>query len=191
VNESVEPVSGVRVSSGSRVLLGVAGVITLAGGAIVTAGGVFLAALGIWIAWLIARRQGKRLSRGMSWVAAVAAVELVLIAGVGWMAKKAPPGTMAQLRHTTDSAQANAPPPPAWLERIAPGSAARARAQRASTSTAFSVWALVVGAGILTGMISGLVGSVGWVGTLFLAYAITGRWIGAESGEVSFGDGQT
>jgi hypothetical protein len=186
--DKTERVQAPRTSKGVRALPAAAGVLTLVVGAIFTLGGALLAALGVWIAWLIARRRGKTLSLGMSWIAAVAPVALLLVAFGAWMATKAPPGTMARIQHATDSAQANPPPPPRWLERIAPGSTARANAQRARGGAAFGVWALVVGAGILTGMFSGFVGSLGWLGALLLAYGINGRWIGAEPRQPAIGD---
>lgn len=186
--DKAEQVQVPRTSKGVRALPAVAGVLTLVVGAIFTLGGALLAALGVWIAWLIARGRGKTLSLGMSWIAAVAPVALVLVAFGGWMVTKAPPGTMARIEHATDSAQANPPPPPRWLERIAPGSTARANARRASGGAAFGVWALVVGTVIVTGMFSGFIGSVGWLGVLLLAYGINGRWIGAEPRQPLLGD---
>ena len=172
-----------RASDRRRIVAAVVGVAALAFAARFTVGGAVLAPVGIFVAWLVTRRGNRRLSRPWSWFAAVAAVEIALLGAGGYAAMHAPPGTLSQIQHATDSAQANATPP-AWMERIAPGSTARARAQSGSVSGAFSVWALVVGGMIVSGMIAMVVGTVGWLATLPIAFAITGRWIGAPPPDV-------
>jgi hypothetical protein len=40
---------------------------------------------------------------------------------------------------------------------------------------------MVVGTVFLIAMVAGFVGTVGWLATLPLGYAITGRWIGSPA----------
>jgi hypothetical protein len=173
-----------RSSQGKQIVAGVVGTFGLALSARYTFGVALVASLGLAVASVTVRRRGRSLTRVSSWVGAVVAVEVALIGIVAFGATRLPAGSFQQIKHTMDSSQANPPPPPAWLERIAPGATARSNA-RASASTgqlggAFGAWALVVGAVFITGMIATFVGTVGWLATLPLAYAITGRWIGSN-----------
>jgi hypothetical protein len=178
------PVPAPRRPDARRIVAGVTGVAALLLAAAFTLGGALVAAIGVAVAAVIARRRGRHLSGASSWIAAVAAVMVVLIGVSGFSAASAPAGTLRQIRHTMDSSQANPPPAPAWLDRIAPGATARANARRSAASgnleSAFGVWALVVGTVFLIGMVAGFVGTVGWLAALPLGYAITGRWIGSR-----------
>jgi hypothetical protein len=91
-----------------------------------------------------------------------------------------------EFRHALDSSQAHPPPPPAWFERIAPGAAARANARNGrpspTISAAVGIWAIVVGTAIIAAVAAFLVGTVGWLATLPLAYGLTGHWIGSRIG---------
>ena len=171
-----------RPFSARQIVAGVAGTLALAIVARYTFGGALIASLGMAIASLIVRRQGRRLTRVSSWVGAVAAVEIALIGIVIFGATRLPDGSFQQIKHAVDSSQANPPPPPAWLERVAPGASARARVNRNSQQfgSGFATWALVVGTFFLTGMVATFVGTLGWLVALPLAYAITGRWIGSD-----------
>jgi hypothetical protein len=168
-----------RASNGARVVAGVFGTIALGVAARYTYGAVLLAPLGMAVVWLFVRRRQGALSRPASWFAAVCAVEIVLLAGAAFAAVNTPEGTLAKIQHAADSVDANPPPPPAWLERISPGSTERARASRIPMhGTAVTRW-LIVGAIMGTGMIAVFVGTVGWLASLALAFAITGGWIGS------------
>jgi MFS family permease len=179
------PVPAPRRPDARRIVAGVAGVAALVVAAVFTLGGALVAAIGIAVAAAIARRRGRRLSGASSWIAAVAAVAVVLIGVSGFTAARVPAGTLGQIRHAMDSSQANPPPAPAWLDRIAPGATARANARRSAASGnlegAFGIWAMVVGTVFLIAMVAGFVGTVGWLATLPLGYAITGRWIGSPA----------
>lgn len=107
----------------------------------------------------------------MTWVAAgMFALTLIMFDAL-------PGGTMREIQHSADSASAASykKPPPAWVERLAPGTTARA-AQGSSTpaslQTPLLLWS--VGVGLL--LLAGVVGSIGWAGAMLCGFAITGRW---------------
>jgi hypothetical protein len=190
MNLDTEPFEAPPAPSGERprakrLVAGVAGVAALLLAASFTFGGALVAAIGIGVGSAIARERGRRLTRGSSWVAAVVAVGLVVVGFFGIQAARTDAGTIKRFRDAMDSSATHPTPPPAWLERIAPGAAARASARRtpanATVQTAFGVWAIVVGTALVAAVIACFVGTVGWLATLPLGYAFTGRWIGSRA----------
>jgi hypothetical protein len=180
------PGSSNRRPRAKRIVAGVAGVAALLLAASFTFGGALVAAIGIGVGSAIARERGRRLTRGSSWVAAVVAVGVVVIGFFGFQAARMDAGAVRQFRHAMDSSEAHPTPPPAWLERIAPGTAARASARKtpanATVQAAFGVWAIVVGTMLVAAVFACFVGTVGWLATLPVGYAVTGRWIGSRAG---------
>jgi hypothetical protein len=166
--------------TGSRVIAAVAGTVALGVAARYTWGGALLAPIGMAAAWAFLRRGGGRMSRGVSWFAAAIGVEIALLALIAFVAGSAPAGTLDKIQHAADSATANPAPPPAWIERIAPGATARAANRRVQFSGTASTGLMIIGFGIGTGFVATVVGTLGWLATLPLAYAITGYWIGAQ-----------
>ena len=167
-----------RPRSSRQILAGVCGAIVLVVAAVFTLGGAVLAVMGIGLAALIARQRSRPLSRAMSWLAAGVAVQITLLALAGYAAVKAPAGTLATIQHTMDSTQAHQPPPPAWLDRIAPGASARARSTQTPSSPAIARTTLMFTTIFGTGVLAAIVGTVGWLVAFPLAYALTGRWLG-------------
>jgi hypothetical protein len=171
----------------ARIVAALLGIAALVVTAILTGGGTFCAFLGVFVAAIIASRKRRRLSRRASWLGAVAGSAIAL-AGFGVFAFRAlPPGTYSQIQRSSDSASATAKPP-AWLERVAPGTGAR-MARKPSMPTgvarAFQLWASITGAVIGLVIVAAIVGTVGWLVTLPLAFAWRGQWLPWVGGPVS------
>ena len=183
-SEAPPVIPTVRRFVAKRVVAGVAGAAALLLAGTFTLGGALVAAIGMGIGSAIARERGKRLTRTSSWVSAVAAVGVVLIGFFGVEAVRMDTGAVRQeFRHAMDSSRAHPRPAPAWLERIAPGAAARANARNVppnpTIEAAVGIWTIVVGTAVVAAVAAFLVGTVGWLATLPLAYALTGHWIGS------------
>jgi hypothetical protein len=164
-----------------RVVAGCGGTLALLIAAVFTGGGALLAPIGMAVAAAIARRRHDALSRRASWLGAVLAVGVVLIVIGSVVVASAPTGTFAQVQHSADSASAMAKPP-AWLERVAPGASAPAAQVRphGTWGRALSIWTMVTGGLIGCAILAALIGTLGWLASLPLAYALTGGWLGAE-----------
>jgi hypothetical protein len=169
--------------SGTQVLLRVAALI--AGSAIlyetarVSFGLVLCAPLGILVVSRVQRSRGRPFGAWRSWISAVCAVAIALVVIAGVAVSLVPAGTWDRIRQTADStsAQAAKQPPPAWLDRLAPGSAARYSAIRPNDSRAFNAFTMVFGGVIAAGFLGNVFGSIGWVGTMLLVFSVTGRWL--------------
>ncbi len=168
-----------------RVVAGIGGTIALLGAALVTFGAVLLAPLGMWIADRVTRRRLGTLTLASSWFGAVVTVTVVL-ALVGVVAfARSPVINSPATRHIVDSVRTaeRQKPPPAWMERIAPGSTSRrnmAIEEKLNESPAFMNVMTVVGGLLLVEFIAVIVGTFGWGAGLLLAYAARGTWIGGR-----------
>jgi len=188
-NYSTEAAPVIRAAprfGAKRIVAGVAGVVALLLTAIFTLGGALVAAIGMGVGATIARKRGKSLTRTTSWIAAVVAVAIVLLGVLGFSVTRVGGNGLKEFRQAMDSAQAHprpAPTPPAWLERMAPGAAARANARakppNPALTAAIGIWAVVLVTAMFTALGALIAGTFGWLATLPLAYAITGRWIGS------------
>lgn len=166
------------ISGAARALAAVGGFVVLVLASLFTFGLALCVAVAIGVAALVARHRGRALTRRASWIVAVStAGGLLLVLGAS-AATMIPEGAVAKILQSADSASANAPVP-AWVERLAPGTtAAKSRREaRTGVETAVDVWAMVVGSAMAWVIASCLVGSIGWVATLPIAFAVTGRWL--------------
>jgi hypothetical protein len=169
-------------SDGKRLLAAVTGTLALGVSALFTLGGALAGALGMLFADIAAHLHHRALTRGAGWVGAVLTASVAIAAYTGVAFVRTPPETRAKLQLTVDSisaAQRNAPPP-AWIERLAPGTAkARSRTltNQMAGSRAFTVWMSLLGAAVLSILFGTIVGTLGWAAGLLLAYAFTGRWL--------------
>ena len=169
-----------------RALAGVAGVVLLVLAALISSGLALLVPFGVLAARARTRRRGLLLTRGTAWLGAMGAVVagglvLIFIAVV-----RLPQGTMEQMRRTFDTTFDSAmtssrkQPPPAWLERVSPGAGARRAAVSkqppGSAERAFMAWAGIVGAVLGVGILAAMLATLGWVGTLLIAFALRGAW---------------
>lgn len=167
----------------ARVLAVVAGIALFLVGGAMTLGLALAAPVGMLIAWAVARaRHHRPLTRLTSWIAAMLTAAVVVGAVGAYMATKAPAGTFSQIEHVMDSARvARADQPmPAWVERIAPGTAA---AQRNSATTPFAqsravmYWGAAMGAIFTCALFGAFAGTLGWGATALVAYGARGRWL--------------
>jgi hypothetical protein len=156
-----------------------AGLAIVIGAARVTFGLVLCAPLGVWLVHRVQRYRGQPFGAWRSWISAVSAVAIALVLIAGGLASRLPAGTWSRIRQAADSASAQQPkhPPPAWLDRIAPGAAARYSAPMSNDSPAFSALTMIIGGLFLAGFLGNVIGTVGWVGTMLLMFAVSGRWL--------------
>lgn len=170
-----------------RIAAFLGGIVVLALGSVISVGAALLAPIGLLIAGRVLKSRGGALTFWSSWVVAACSVGLGIIVGAGVVAVKMPNGTLQQMRHSYDSstAQAAKVPPPKWLERIAPGSAAGTAQPK---SRAMQTGLLAFGGMMTFSLMGALVGSLGWAGALMLAFAVQGRWIGANSAPAPLAD---
>jgi len=134
------------------------------------------------LAGIIARRRHRPLTRGTSWVGAVLTASVAMALYTGIVFVRTPPAAREKFQHTVDSisaVQRNAPPP-AWIERLAPGTAkakSSTLTNKMAGSRAFTIWMSLVGDAVLSIWFGAIVGTLGWAAGLLLAYAFTGRWL--------------
>jgi hypothetical protein len=170
-----------RTSLLSRVAALITGLAILLAAAAITYGLVLCAPLGVWVAHRFRRARGRSLGGWSSWLSAVGvtAVGLLLVAGI--FASRLPVGSWSRIRQTVDSASANAAqqPPPAWLDRIAPRTAARSSRPDPTSQRLFSVLALIWGIGIFVGFFGSALGTIGWIGSMLLIFYASGHWLRA------------
>jgi len=168
-----------------RIAAGIAGVATLGLSVLFTLGTVLAAPLGVLVARALARRRSRALSRGAAWLGAVSASIVAVVLVFGGLMAAAPPETRDLMRAAVDSAQAQQQKPaklPGWLERINPQAAQQnAMADKLASSRGFVTFFGFIGLVMACSMLGTLSGSVGWVASMLLGYAFSGRWIRGES----------
>jgi hypothetical protein len=157
------------------------GTLALGAAASATWGAALLAPIGMLLAAAVARRRRRPLTRGASWIGAVAAVTAAIIVAVGIVLALTPPGTLAQIQRSADSASAaRADRSPVWVERMKRGAGSAATdtvTARLIRSRAFVVWTGVMGGVLAVSVLGTIIGTLGWVAALPLAYALRGRWL--------------
>lgn len=168
---------------GSLARLGalLAGVVVLLGGIVVSLGGVVLAPIGMAVAAQVQRRRGRPLTRGGYWIAAFSSMAIVILVVAGALLSIAPTGTVANVMHAADSSSAVAAkqPPPAWLERVAPGYRVQ-QARMEPSSRLLAVFAAIFGIGFAVTTFATLYGTLGWGAGMLLGLAAQGRWPGSS-----------
>jgi hypothetical protein len=162
-----------------RVVALIAGSAILYEAARVSFGMVLCAPVGVLVVHRVRRSRGRPFGAWRSWISAVSAVAIALVVVAGVLVSQVPAGTWGRIRQTADSAsvQAAKQPPPAWLDRIAPGSAARYSATRSNDSGAVNAFTMIFGGVIAAGFLGNVFGTIGWVGTMLLVFSVTGRWL--------------
>ena len=160
----------------------IAALILLIGGGLLSAGMVLLAPVGMWAFRVFLRRRGRPFTRSASWSAATATVLVLLLLTVGAFVAMMPAGSVKQILAASDSASAAAAsqktPPPAWVEKIAPGTTALSARQSSPTSPVLVKIFLIWGGGLGLMLMSGFYGSLGWAGGMLAGLALRGHWPG-------------
>jgi hypothetical protein len=148
--------------------------------AVFSLGAAIIAVIGMGVGYVVMKRRGRRLTRGLSWVVAAGSVMAVALVVFAIFALQAEAGTFSGVRQAMDSAAAKPPPPPpAWLKRITPPNVQRQNemTDKVIRSKAFTVWTMVVGGVFGVSFLAMIVGSVGWVGGFLLLHSATGSWL--------------
>ena len=167
-------------STGARIGTAIAGVLTTAVVALFSLGTAVIAVIAMGIGYVVMKRRGRRLTRGLSWVVAVGSVGAVVLVVFAVFALQAGAGTFTDVQRAMDSAAAKPPPPPPeWLKRITPPNVQRQNelTEKMVRSKAFTAWTMVIGGVFGVGFLSTIAGSMGWVGGFLLLHAATGSWL--------------
>lgn len=170
-----------RAGGVARVLAFIGAAIVLVVGTLFSLGAALAAPVAMIVAAWLWRRRGKRLPTIGHWVASMCGVVVAVIVYAGLVSALVPSGTWKQIQHAADSAQAASPPtpPPAWLDRIAPGMAQQQGASRALVSDRAMSMAMAFGLGMSAIMFGLFFGTIGWVAGMLLGLSVNGRWPGA------------
>lgn len=173
-------------SSAARVAAFLAGLVLALLGALVSLGTVVFSFASMLLASWLQRRRGKPLGPMGNWVASICGVALVLLVVAGVAFALMPKGAWQEVKRSMDSTSANTPPtpPPAWLERIAPGSTQRAAQMNGKPSASMQAGMLIWGAALVVFMMSGFIGSLGWAAGMLFGFSTHGRWPGAPLPDV-------
>jgi hypothetical protein len=167
-----------RTGPVGRVLAFIGGVLALVAGAAGSFGIVIMAPIGMGLVALVQHRRGRRTTRWGSWIAATLSVTAALGVIAIVVYSKVPTPVWRQAMHTADSAQAASAkqPPPAWIQRMAPG-----MAQQPKTSPKVQSALMAGGIGMAIAFFATFFGTLGWAAGLLFGFAISGRWAGAQA----------
>jgi len=157
------------------------GAVLLLGGVVVSLGAVVLAPVGMAVAAYVQRRRGQPLTSGGHWIAAFASMAIVILIAAGVLLSLTPKGTVANVMHAADSTSAVAAkqPPPAWLERLAPGYRVQ-QARMEPSSRLIAILTAIFGVGFAVTAFATLYGTLGWGAGMLLGLAVHGRWPGSS-----------
>ena len=167
-----------------RVAAGVAGAAIAIAAVVFTAGVALVALAGVGVAWWLARRRGRPLTRQACGLGAVAGATLGFALAVGGVAAFIPSGTFDRLQQSFAQSQAAArtqPPPtaPEWMGRISPEAARTSAAQQqqvaAMTDSPGFLYGVLGFTVLIVGVIVGGGAALGsWLAALLLRFAARG-----------------
>jgi hypothetical protein len=166
--------------SAARAAAMLAGIAVAIASVFVTLGVSLIAMLAIWIAWAVARRRSRPLTRGVSWLVGVGTIGALLLSALGVAMTQAPTNIFADYQRLMDStAKMPPPPPPEWLRKITPPNAQQSSplVDSFARSRAFTTWTLVMGIVLLAGILASYAGTLGWSASMLVAYGATGAWL--------------
>jgi hypothetical protein len=158
----------------------------LIGATVFSLGVALCSPLGIWAVRRFQRSRGRSLDGWGIWISSVGSAMLGLLLAAGVVASLLPSGTWTRARQTADSlsAVAKPQPPPAWLERLAPGAAARSSMSSQAKSPAINAFTLILGGWFMIGIFGAILGTAGWVASMLIVFSATGDWLhGVSSAE--------
>ena len=160
-----------------RAVVFLAGAGVLLGAMVLSRGTVLAAPLGVWLAYRIQRSRRAPFGAAQGWIGAVSGTVVILLIVGGVLLSRVPTKTWREVQHAADSGAAAAAqkPPPAWLDRLAPG--ARTSYSPVRPSGGFYTAVVVWWAGIATTVLGALLGTIGWAGTMLVVYSTSGRWL--------------
>jgi len=144
-------------------------------------GVAFFAPLGMFLTSRLWRARGRALPVLGHWLSAVGGVIIVLTALGAIGASVVPKASFDKFRRESDSISAKQPTP-AWIERMAPGTAKRLAEQKTKkpSATAQTV-GMAFGAAFVVIFFGLIFGSIGWVGGALIGLGVSGRWPGSAS----------
>jgi hypothetical protein len=182
--ETIAAAAPRRAGPGARVLAMIAALLILLVAGLLSAGIVLCAAIVMGIVAYVFRRRRAALSRGASWLAAVAGAALGFVLAFGAMTAHTPVSWREIMNAADSAAMADTTRPPAWLERMSPATTRAAREQRKSARPTATIWSrigVVWVFGFVIVLFASVFGSIGWAGGMLLGFAVKGRWPGTHA----------
>jgi hypothetical protein len=159
-----------------RILSGLCGAVVLLASAVFTLGTSLAAPLGIVVARRRAQRRARPLTRFGSWLGAAIASSIAMAVVLLVIFAFIPRSTFQEIQKGAAEARArDTTRTPAWMAKTFPQSArADSTTQQIVNSTAFVVIMGALGLGFACLFFGTIAGTVGWVGTVLVGYALTG-----------------
>jgi len=158
----------------------IAGIALAVASVFISFGASIVAMVAIWIAWVVARRRGRPLTRGVSWIVGVAAVGAALLSLFAvFLATQVPRRDLTNFKQAMDSAAAAPQKPlPEWLRKVTPPNAQQQSPLMESVvrSSAFTIWTMVMGVTFFAGLLGAYAGTLGWMASMLFVYGATGAW---------------
>ena len=171
----------IEQSQGSNVVLrivsGFGGVVILLISALVTFGASLAAPIGVFVALRRARRRERPLTRMVSWLSAVFASIIMLALGLLALAAFLPATAWQEMKKGATEAQVaqDTVRSPAWMTKVFPRTAqSDSVANKLANSSGALVVGMVLGVVFMCVVFGAIGGSMGWVATVLLRYAIWG-----------------
>jgi hypothetical protein len=161
-------------------LAGLAGIVFAIASVFITFGVSLVAMLAIGIAWAVARRRKRPLTRGVSWLVGSGTIGVITLMVAAIAMTRIPKSAFTELGRSIDSTAAAPPPPmPEWVRRVTPPAAQQQSPFTDSLvrSRAFTIWTMAMGGVMLVGLLAAYAGTLGWVAAMLGIYGATGNWL--------------
>jgi hypothetical protein len=109
----------------------------------------------------------------------VSAATVAILFVAGAFASMLPTGSWHRISQAADSASVEAAkqPPPAWINRVAPGAADRSAMARYNTPASLRTFLTIWGLAMAVGMVGGAIGTIGWLASMLLVFYASGHWL--------------